>query len=186
MVSNGSYGYILGFHQIIMTITWREREHEEKYMIALNYPGTVRALRDCGLLKYFKLLGMRQQIELVEFLVRAWDPTIKAFHINNQVVPIRVEDVYFLTVLSRRGLSISLTGSTVGAATMRDYILQYCYPGAEPRKYEKINIGDVRYFPLRTIIFTIAKLAGTVILHIANISYRQYALSDVMFLISPS
>ena len=52
-----------------MTITWREREHEEQAMIALNDPGTVRALRYCGLLKYFKFLRMRQQIELLEFLV---------------------------------------------------------------------------------------------------------------------
>ena len=43
-----------------MTITWREREHEEQDMIALNDPGIVRALRDCRLLKYFKLSGMRQ------------------------------------------------------------------------------------------------------------------------------
>ena len=69
MESNGSYGCILGFHPIIISITWREREHEEQDMIALNDPGTVRALRDCGLLKYFKLSGIRKQIELLEFLV---------------------------------------------------------------------------------------------------------------------
>ena len=34
-----------------MTITWREREHEEKDMISMNDPGTVRALRDFGILK---------------------------------------------------------------------------------------------------------------------------------------
>ena len=49
---------------------------------------------------------MRQQIELLEFLFRAWDPVIEAFHIENQVVPITVEDVYFLTGLLRRGLPI--------------------------------------------------------------------------------
>ena len=48
-----------------MTITWREREHKEQDMIALNDPGTVRDLRDYGLLKYLKLSGMRQQIELL-------------------------------------------------------------------------------------------------------------------------
>ena len=74
----------------MLTITWREREHEEQYMIALNDSGTVRALRDCGLLKYFKLSGMRQQTELLEFLVQAWDPKIEAFHIKNQVVTITV------------------------------------------------------------------------------------------------
>ena len=62
-------------------------------MVSLNDPGTVRALIDCGLLKYFKLSWMRQQIELLEFLVQAWDPAIEAFHIKNQVVPITVKDV---------------------------------------------------------------------------------------------
>ena len=61
MESNGSDGCVSGFHQIIMMITWREREHEEQDMIALNDPSTVRALRDCGLLKYLKLSGMRQK-----------------------------------------------------------------------------------------------------------------------------
>ena len=123
MESDGSYGCISGFHRITMTITCREREHEEQDMISLNDPGTVRALRDCGLLKYFKLLGMRQQIELLKLLVRAWDPTIEEFHIKNKVIPIIFEDVYFLTGLSRRGLPISLTGSTIGGETVRDYVM---------------------------------------------------------------
>ena len=93
-------------------------------MIALNDPSTVRDLRDCGLLKYFKFFGMRQKIELLEFLVRAWDPAIEAFHIKNKVVPITVEDVCFLIDLSRKGFPISLSGSTIGGETVRDYILQ--------------------------------------------------------------
>ena len=59
---------------------------------------------------------------------------------------------------------------------MRDYFLQHCYPGAKPSKYGKINIWDVRYLPLRTILLMIAKLTGTVTLHVANRSYIQYAL----------
>ena len=145
-------------------------------MISLNDPGIVRALRDCGLLKYFKLSGMRQQIEILEFLVRAWDPAIEEFCIKNQVLSIIVEDVYFLIGLSRRGLPISLTGSTVGGEIVRDYIMQYCYLGSEPSQDGRINIRDVRDFPLRTILFTIGKLVGTVTLHVANRSYMQYAL----------
>ena len=143
---------------------------------SLNDLGTVRALRDCGLLKYFKLSGMRQQIELLEFLFRTWDLAIEAFHIRKKVVPITVEDAYFLTGLSRRGLPISLSGSALGGETVRDYVLQYCYPGAELRKYGKINIRDVSNFPLRTILFMITKLVGTVTLHVANRSYMQYVL----------
>ena len=51
-----------------MTITWQEREHEEQDMISLNNQGTVEALKNCGLLKYFRLSGMRQQIELCSSL----------------------------------------------------------------------------------------------------------------------
>ena len=114
---------------------------------------------------------MRQPIELLEFLVRAWDPAIEAFQIKKQVVPITIEDVYFLTGFSRRGFPISLLGSTLGGETMRDYVLKYFYPGVEPSKDGKINIRDIRDFPLRTILFTIAKLVGTITLHVANISY---------------
>ena len=100
----------------------------------------------------------------------------RGFHIKNQVVPITVEDVYFLTGLLMRGLPISLSGSTIGGETVRDYIMQYCYPGVEPSKDGKINIWDVRDLPLRTIPFMIAKLASTVTLLVANRSYMQYAL----------
>jgi len=51
-----------------MSITWQEREHEEKDMVALNNLSTIEALKNCGLLKYFKLSKMRQQIELLQFL----------------------------------------------------------------------------------------------------------------------
>ena len=56
-------------------------------------------------------------------LVQAWDPAIEAFHIKNQVFSITIEDVYFLTGLSRRGLPISLTGSTVRGEIVRDYAM---------------------------------------------------------------
>ena len=94
-------------------------------MISLNDPITIRALRDYKLLNYFKLSGMRQQSELLEFLVCSWDPVIEEFHIGDKVVPILVEDIYFLVGLSRIGLPIYLSGSYLGGDTVRDYILQY-------------------------------------------------------------
>jgi hypothetical protein len=54
-------------------LEWREREHEEDYAIAGNDPGTVVALRDCGLLKFFRISGMRTQLRLLEYLVHMWD-----------------------------------------------------------------------------------------------------------------
>ena len=82
----------------------------------------------------------------------------------------------FLTGLSRRDFPISLTRSTIGREIVRDYVMQYFYPRSEPRKDGKINIRDFMDFLLRTILFTIAKLDGTVTLHVANRSYMQYVL----------
>jgi len=41
-------------------------------MISLNDQGTVDALKNCGLLKLFRLSNMWQQMELLHCIVRAW------------------------------------------------------------------------------------------------------------------
>ena len=94
-------------------------------MVPLNDPSTIEALRDCGLLKYFMLFGMRQQLELLQFLVHSWDPTEQVFHIWDKVLPILIDDIYFLTRLSRRGAPIALSGSARGGESVRDYIRQF-------------------------------------------------------------
>jgi hypothetical protein len=57
-----------------MVLEWREQEHEEDNSNAENHPPTIAALRDCGVLKYFRIPGMRAQVRLLEYLVRMWDP----------------------------------------------------------------------------------------------------------------
>lgn len=144
----------------------------------------VVALRDCGLLKYFRLSRMRQQLELLQFLVHSWDPTEQVFHIGDKVLPILINDIYFLTRLLRCGAPISLSGFACGGESARDYIRQFCWPGTQPSKDGKINIRDVRDMPLQTILFTITKLAGSMTLHVVNRSYMQYAfecLEQTMF-----
>lgn len=159
-----------------MAITWHEREHEEQDMVSLNDLSTIEALRDFGLLKYFRFSGMRQQLELFQFLVHSWDLAGQAFHIGNKVVTILINVVYFLRGLSRCGSQISLSGFTCGGESVRDYIRQFCQLGTQASKDGKINVRDVHDFPLRTILFTMAKLAGSVRLHLANRSYMQDAL----------
>ena len=62
-------------------------------------------------------------MELLEFLVHSWDPPIEAFHIGDKLVPILVEDIFFLIGLLRRGSPISISASAPGGETVRDYIL---------------------------------------------------------------
>ena len=85
-----------------MTLTWREREHEEEDMVALHDPVTVNVLQNCGLLKFFRISSMRQQINLLQYLLDAWDPINQVFQIRGKSIPLTTVDIYFLTSLSRR------------------------------------------------------------------------------------
>jgi hypothetical protein len=78
-------------------LEWREREHEEEDYFARNDPGTVMALRQCGLLKFFKIQGMRAQLRLLEYLVHMWDVNEKEFHVGAHTITIDIKDIYFLT-----------------------------------------------------------------------------------------
>ena len=97
--------------------TWGTKHDFPKWSEYCKSPQRLR------LLKYFRLSSMRQHMELLEFLVFSWDPAIEAFHIGDKVVPILVEDIYFLTWLLMRSLPFSLSGSALGEEMVRDYIL---------------------------------------------------------------
>jgi hypothetical protein len=104
-----------------MVLEWREREHEEDNNAAENHPQTIAALRNCGLLKYFRIPGMRAQVHLLEHLVQMWDPDQQVFNVGAHTLTIDIEDIYFLTGLSRRGSYVSLTGNRRGGRKMSEY-----------------------------------------------------------------
>lgn len=154
-----------------MTITWRERENEEEDMISLQDLATMTALHNCGLLKFFRILSMRQQISLLQYLLDAWDPATQAFQIKGKNIPFIVEDIYFLTSLSRRGATVSLSGPSPRGESVKEYVRRYCREGSQPGKDGKILIRDVTSRSLRTILFTIGRMAGSALVHAANRSY---------------
>jgi len=92
-----------------------------------------------------------------------------------------VEDIYFFTGLWRRGAPLSLSGFTRGGESVKDYIRQFCRDGSQPSRSGKINTWDVTGQPLRTILFTFARLASNATLHLANRSYMKYALEPKVF-----
>jgi hypothetical protein len=57
-----------------MVLEWPKREHEEDNAIDRNHTPTIAALRNYGLLRYFRIPSMRAQVRLLEYLVRMWDP----------------------------------------------------------------------------------------------------------------
>ena len=116
-----------------MVIEWREREHEASNALLLRDAAVLQALRQCGLLKFFRLPYMRTQVRLLRTMIDKWDSDEEAFMLNDDPLHIELADIYFLTGLSRRGSVVSFwaRGQDPGALTVQDYIDVYCEEGTQ-------------------------------------------------------
>jgi len=101
-VSNLILWFLRRLSSVIM-LEWRERENEEEDYFIDNELRIVMTLKQCGLLKLFNIQGMRAQLRLLEYLVHMWDVNEQAFHVGYHRLTIDIEDIYFLTRLSRCG-----------------------------------------------------------------------------------
>ena len=84
-----------------MVLEWREREHGELEEAVMANVIAQQALRRCELYKFWCLGGLRAKPRLLEMLVNYWDPDSKSFRIDGMSLTIEVEDIYFITGLSR-------------------------------------------------------------------------------------
>ena len=90
-------------------VIWKEREHEVPDTQTANDPASIEALRNCGLLKYFRIPGMKAHVWLLEYIIDMWDPDQDHFVVGVHILPIEIEDIYFLTGLSMRGIPMVLS-----------------------------------------------------------------------------
>lgn len=118
---------------------------------------------------------MRDQLKVLEHLVRMWDLDKNNFWIGVHTLTINVEDIYFLIGLSKKGAQVSLFGSKASGETIGDFIVKYSYVGTRKRS-GNIPIKNVRDVPLKTIIFIITCISESVTLHLATKAQIQYAL----------
>ena len=59
------------------------------------------ALKRCGLYKFWVLKGMRVEVRFLEMILGYWDLESESFNLDGKPLRIEVEDIYFLTGLSR-------------------------------------------------------------------------------------
>jgi len=150
-----------------MPITWREREHDAVDREVMNDPQALDALRGCGLLKFFKLPNMKGNVRLLEKLISYWDVDEEAFMIDQMPLRVEVEDIYFITGLSRRGEVVQSRGRTRSSLSIEDYVQIYC-PRHPKKVGSQISIAHVESLALRIILFTIARVNGSSSLHQAS------------------
>ena len=112
-------------------VIWKEREHEVPDNQDANDPATIDALQNCGLLKYFQILGMKAHVRLLEYIIDMWDPDQENFVVGVHIIPIEIKDIYFLTNLSMGGIPILLSGAQKGEGSSYDIIDQCFLLGTE-------------------------------------------------------
>ena len=84
-----------------MVLEWREREHGDVEEAVRANLMAQQVLRACGLYKFWCLGGLRAKARLLQMLVDYWDLDSESFQIDGMSLTIEVEDIYFITRLSR-------------------------------------------------------------------------------------
>jgi hypothetical protein len=88
------------------------------------------------------------------------------FHVGVHALTLDIEDIYFLMGLSRHGYHATLTRGRGRGLPMSEYVHRYCVFEVEKSK-GKVAIWGVQNLTLRTILFTIARMAGSASPHMA-------------------
>ena len=135
-----------------------------------------QALRACGLYKFWCLRSLRAKQRLLQMLVDYRDLDSESFHIDRMSLTIEVEDIYFITGLSRRGEVVNLRSRGArGGLTIDEYIVVYCYPDMEKfRSY--IPTNSIQVLGLNTIQLTLSRIVGLASLDQASRPLMFYAM----------
>ena len=74
-------------------VIWKEKEYELYDTQAANDPMIVISLRECGLLKYFRVVAMRAYVQLLGYLIQMWDLDQQHFQVGTHILTIDVEEI---------------------------------------------------------------------------------------------
>jgi hypothetical protein len=159
-----------------IVLEWREREHEEVDVAVDRDPGAQMALKRCGLYKFWALKGMRAQVRFLEMLVGYWDPDSESFNLDGKPLRIEMEDIYFLTGLSRRGEVVNLKSRGAGSGMkIEEYIDAHCVAGT-PKVGSQVPIQAINNLSLKIIVLVLTRIIGSTSLHHESRPLMFYAV----------
>ena len=110
-------------------------------------------------------------------LVDYWDPDLKSFQIDGMSLTIEVEEIYFITGISRQEEVVNLhsRGGTGGGLTIDEYIAVYYYPDTE-KVGSQVPTNAIQVLGLKAIILTLGRIASLASLHQASWPLMFYAV----------
>jgi len=156
-------------------LQWKKRKNKSDDFSASQYQQTINALRNCGLLSFFKTQSMRKELMLLENIIVLWDVTKQVFRVGPHSLEIDLEDMYFLTGLSKRGVPSILFGSH-DTCRNTDSCVSNVFWARSHKTGGKIANKEITYHPLYTISLTIIKLARSTCPHLISRLHMSYSV----------
>ena len=124
-----------------------------------------KALRACGIYKFWCLGSLRAKPRLLHMLIDYWDPDSESFHIDGMSLTIEIEDIYFITGLSQQGEVVNLRShGPSGGLTIDEYIAVYCFLDTK-KVGSQIPTNSIQVLGLKAILLALSKIASLASLH---------------------
>ena len=136
------------------------------------------SLCNYGVLTFFMCPILWAQPLLLQWMVGMWELDSQYLMAGDQALDIEVEDIYFLTELSRRGESVYFGGWGGGGESVDSYVSDLCVEGT-CKQGGKLPIQHVTYIPLKTILFTMTRIVGSTSAHLASKSQVLISLMAI-------
>ena len=115
--------------------------------------------------KFWCLGSLRAKPRLLQLLVDYWDPESETFQIDVMLLSIEVENIYFITGLSRRGEVVNIRSRGPGGGlTIDEYIVVYYLPDTEKVGIQ-IPTNSIKILGLKAILLALGRIAGLASLH---------------------
>jgi hypothetical protein len=150
-----------------MYVHWRERGHEEISALVGEDPNAISSLMQCGLLKFFLCPFMRAQPRILNAVVDYWHPNVEEFMLEGQSLMPTIEDIYFLTGLSRRGEPVNFHMFPSGLHNISELIELY-YEAGTDKMSSQVPISKIFDLALQAIVLLIRQITGSAALHQAS------------------
>ena len=158
-----------------MYVHWREREHEAISELVTGDLNVMAMLMQCGLLKFFLCPFMRVKMRLLNALIDYWHPDPEAFMLEGQSLVPTIEDIYFLTGLSRIGEPINFRTFPMGPYNIAELIAEHCEAGTN-RVSSQVPINKITNLSLQAILLLIGRITSSAALHQASGAQMNYAI----------